>query len=172
MTARRSPSQVPAQMQSPVDGLQDKVTSPRRDPASARHGHPGTRRGGEAGRPEILPDQGSVWREWRPNPSTQERPDVICRGFSQGSYPMTLAMLKILSADAFFTDELTRKTCTRRRRPHRRASNGRGYVLRLGGRVCHDHGVVQAWFVKLFRRGRPTSTCWRSSPSSSPSSHL
>jgi len=63
--------------------------------------------------------------------------------------------LAILYADAFFADGEKQHKAGHvpdglNPTPDQRASNGWGYVLRIGDRVYYDHGVVPTWFVQLF----------------------
>ena len=79
----------------------------------------------------------------------------------------------VLYADAFFAAGEVRHKAghvpdgvspTQRRK----AANGWGYVLRIGGQVFYDHGVAPTWFVSSSRRGKHTYACSRSWRSSSP----
>jgi len=62
--------------------------------------------------------------------------------------------LAILYADAFFTDGERRRKAGHipdgiNHTPAQKTPNGWGYVLRIGGQVFYDNGVVPEWFVKI-----------------------
>ncbi|OLP83053.1 hypothetical protein AK812_SmicGene36237 [Symbiodinium microadriaticum] len=65
----------------------------------------------------------------------------------------------VLYADAFFLDGEQRHKAghvptTASAAAPNRANNGWGFVLRLGGMVFYDHGVVPPWFLRKFESRR------------------
>ena len=65
----------------------------------------------------------------------------------------------VLYADAFFLDGETRHKAghvptSANTGGVNRANNGWGFVLRLGGSVFYDHGVVPSWFLQKFAARR------------------
>ena len=65
----------------------------------------------------------------------------------------------MLYADAFFLDREQRHKAghvpaTASAAAPNRANNGWGFVLRLGGAVFYDHGVVPPWFLRKFESRR------------------